>query len=311
MKKLWVWVLMGLLLCQIGWAAGPTKVVGVTFPSLLSPFYKKIADDVQELGTAQGYKIIVLAPPKQTDYAEQVQIIEDFIQKKVDTIMVCATSEEATLPALQKANKAKIPIIYFEKTAKIKGLTVASYVGCDNIQGGFMVGQAVAGILKSGKGNVVMITGVPGHDLNNQRQQGFKEALKPFPGIKIIANQTANWERAQAMSVMENILMAHPGKDDIDVVFGLCDEMALGAYQAIKAAGREGRIKIIGYDANADAIEAVKAGVLYGTLGQNGAQFGPAAADVLPLIFANGEVPQFTLIPCTFVTRANADEYVQ
>ena len=108
-----------------------------------------------------------------------------------------------------------------------------------------------------GKGNVAILEGIPGHETGDQRLRGFREVIAKTPGIKIVASQPANWERDQGFNVFQNILQANP---TVNGLFACSDLMALGAMEAIAAAGRTGKIVVIGFDALDDAKKAVRRG---------------------------------------------------
>lgn len=153
------------------------------------------------------------------------------------------------------------------------GGKVVCHIASDNVAGGRMAGEFVAKLL-GGKGKVVELEGIVGTSAARDRGKGFEEAIAKYPGIKLVAKQTANFNRAEGLIVMENILQAHP---DIDAVFAQNDEMALGAIEAIKAAGLLGKIYVVGFDAIDDAVEAVKKGEMAATIAQQPYKMGELA----------------------------------
>lgn len=144
------------------------------------------------------------------------------------------------------------------------GGQVVVHIASDNVAGGAMAAKFIAEQLK-GKGKVVMLVGIPGTSAARDRGTGFKTELKKYPGIQLVAEQVANFNRAEGMRVMENILQAYP---DIVAVFAQNDEMALGAIEAIRAAKKLGKIIVVGFDAIPDALEAVKKGEMAATVAQ-------------------------------------------
>ena len=123
----------------------------------------------------------------------------------------------------------------------------------------------------AGSGNVAIIEGISGHETADQRRLGFLEGIDGHPGIRVVASQTANWERALAYNVAENLLQAHP---DLDAVFAANDEMALGALEAIAAAGRLDEVSVIGFDAIPDALENIRSGRMMGSVAQFSGEMG-------------------------------------
>jgi len=151
-----------------------------------------------------------------------------------------------------------------------------------------------------GKGNVVVLEGIPGAASSEDRKKGAAEVFPKYSGIKIVSQQTAEYDRAKALHVMENILQAQP---EIDAVYCFNDEMALGALSAVKAAKRTG-IMITGMDANKDAVESVKKGELTMTIslppydiGRLGVIYGKW------LMTGEMSVPVKSVMPVSFITK--------
>ena len=175
------------------------------------------------------------------------------------------------------------------------GGDVVTHIASDNVAGGRMAADQLIKKL-GGKGNVVELEGVPGASAARDRGKGFGEEIATAPGIKIIASQTANFDRAQGLNVMENILQAHP---DIDAVFAQNDEMALGAVKAIQAAHR--KIIVVGFDATDDARAAVKSGAMYATIAQQPAMIGSLGVEAADKIVKGQSVPKYTGVPLQVV----------
>jgi ribose transport system substrate-binding protein len=151
----------------------------------------------------------------------------------------------------------------------------ATFIGSDNYEGGRVAGAELILVTK-GKANVALLEGIPGHDTGDSRLRGFKDATKDTPGIKVVASQTANWERDQGFTVFQNMLQAHP---EIDALFACNDMMALGAMEAIAAAGRTGKIRVIGFDAVDDARKAIEAGTMVASVAQFPGDMGRLAVE--------------------------------
>ncbi len=234
--------------------------VGLSLSTLNNPFFVTLRDGA--LAAAKELGITLLVVDAQDKPAKQLNDIEDLIQKKVDLIIINPTDSAAIVPAIEAANKAKIPVITVDRAAA--GGQVVVHIASDNVAGGAMAARFIAEQLK-GKGKVVMLVGIPGTSAARDRGLGFKTELKKYPGIQLVAEQVANFNRAEGMRVMENILQAYP---DIDAVFAQNDEMALGAIEAIRAAKKLGKIMVVGFDAIPDALEAVKKGEMAATVAQ-------------------------------------------
>ena len=184
---------------------------------------------------------------------------------------------------LEAANKANIPVITVDRTAA--GGQVVSSIASDNVAGGKMAGQFIVDKL-GGKGKVVELEGIPGASAAIERGTGFNQAAKAAAGITVIAKQPADFDRAKGMKVMENILQANL---EINAVFAHNDEMALGALEAIKAANRKG-IMVVGFDATADAVKAVKDGALAATVAQKPKEMGKISIETAKKVIAKETV---------------------
>ncbi|MBL7575075.1 substrate-binding domain-containing protein [Peptoniphilus asaccharolyticus] len=174
-------------------------------------------------------------------------------------LLINPTDSDAVAAAVMNANQAGIPVITLDRASN--GGEVLSHIASDNVAGGKMAGEHIIKLLE-GKGNVVELEGIPGSSSARERGQGFNEAIEGSE-LQVVAKQTANYDRTEGLSVMENILQANT---DIQAVFAHNDEMALGALEAIKSSGKD--IKVVGFDATDDAVKSVEAGELAATIAQ-------------------------------------------
>jgi len=243
--------------------------IGLSLSTLNNPFFVTLRDGALDTAKSLGVELIVV--DAQDNPAKQLNDIEDLIQRRVDLIIINPTDSDAIVSAVESANEAGIPVITVDRAAN--GGKVVCHIASDNVAGGRMAAQYVAKLL-NGKGKVVELVGIPGTSAARDRGKGFEEELAKYPGLVLVAKQTANFNRAEGLTVMENILEAHP---DIDAVFAQNDEMALGAIEAIKAAGKLDKIVVVGFDAIPDAVEAVKKGEMAATIAQQPYKMGQLA----------------------------------
>ncbi len=286
-------VLLVLSVLPLYAAAPPT--VGLSISTLNNPFFVDLRDGAQ--AAAKRLKVNLVVLDAQNDSAREASQIEDLIQKKVSVIAINPTDSDAIAPTIRKIEAAKIPVITVDRGAN--GVTVAAHIASDNVAGGKMAAQYVAKRL-NGKGNVVMLEGIAGTSAARDRGKGFRDGLKAFPGIKLVAVQTADFDRAKGLSVMENILQS---QKKIDAVFAQNDEMALGAIQAIEAAKRQKEMFVVGFDAIGDALGAVKAGTMAATIAQQPKEMGRLAVEAAVKITRKQSVPKFTPVPLKLVTK--------
>jgi ribose transport system substrate-binding protein len=274
--------------------AGEKPVIGLSISTQVNPFYKAMADGVKAEAKKMGIEAYVLSADDKLD--KQISDVEDLIQKKIDVLLINATQAGAQA-VIEKAAKANIKVITLQR--QIPSPAVSSHIGTDNVVIGSLGAEWVASQL-GGKGNVVVLEGIPGAASSEDRKKGAAKVFPKYSGIKIVSQQTAEYDRAKALHVMENILQAQP---KIDAVYCFNDEMAMGAMSAVKAAKRTG-IMITGMDANKDAVEAVKKGDLTMTIA-----LPPYDIGRMGVIYGNwlvtGEmsVPVKSVMPVSFITK--------
>ena len=276
------------------YAAAP-QTVGLSISTLNNPFFVDLRDGAQAAAKKANVNLVVL--DGQNDSAREASQIEDLIQKKVAVIAINPTDSDAIVPTIKKINAAKIPVITVDRGAN--GGDVLAHIASDNVAGGRIAADYVGKRL-NGKGSVVMLEGIAGTSAARDRGKGFREGLKKYPGITLVAVQTADFDRAKGLTVMENILQA---QKKIDAVFAQNDEMALGAIQAIEAAKRQKGMFVVGFDAIADALAAVKAGKMAATIAQQPKEMGRLAVEAAVKIINKQSVPKFTPVPLKLVTK--------
>lgn len=245
-----------------------------------NPFFINMEKGAREAADKLGVELIVQAAEREVDVEKQMQIIENLIQRQVDALCITPSGSKEIVPAIVKANKAKIPVLVVdtrvdETTLNEAGGRIATFIGSDNFDGGKIAGEKIVKSL-GGRGKVAVLEGIPGHETGDARLSGFQEALKAQPGIEIIASQTANWERAHGYNVFQNILQSHP---NIQGLFACNDMMALGALEAIASAGRTGEIIVVGFDAIDDARTAIRKGEMHGSIAQFPSEMGKLAVE--------------------------------
>lgn len=241
--------------------------IGFSISTLNNPFFVTLSDGAQAQADEMGAELIVI--DAQDDAAKQSSDVEDLIQQSVDLILINPTDSEAVVATVQSANDAGIPVITVDRSAE--GGEVVSHIASDNKAGGVLAGEYMVSLLGE-SAKVVELEGIAGSSAARDRGAGFNEIAEGK--LDVVAKQTANFNRAEGLTVMENILQANP---DITGVFAHNDEMALGALEAIEAAGKD--IKVVGFDATDDAVKSVEAGKLAGTVAQKPELIGKKAVE--------------------------------
>ena len=275
----------------------------------MSVYFVTMADAVKaEADKYPHIDVQVIAPMDQKDIEGQIRIVEDLTMKKVDLLAVSVNDPKALVPSLKEAQAAGIPVIILDAITPYPGIDALALIGSNNEDGGEIVGQNVVALSK-GKGKIAILEGVPGQYANEMRLKGFRKVMKDYPDVKVVASQPANWQRELAMTTMENMLQANP---DIDLVWGVNDGMALGASKAIKDAGLLGKIRILGYNGDKEAVEAVAGGTLYSTILQQPAEIGRMVITIAEKIRTGkkSEIEPVITIPIVNVKKDNALKYM-
>jgi ribose transport system substrate-binding protein len=271
-----------------------TKTIGVTLLTRAHVFYKDLEEGLKNEAAKNGYELILTSGD--FDLGKQSSQIEDFITRKVDAIIVCPVDSRGVGPAIRKANEAKIPV-FTADIASQEG-EIVCHVASDNVAGGRLAGEYLAKVL-NGKGNVAII-GQPTVTSVLDRTQGFKDAIAKFPGIKIVADMNAEGVRDKAMQVTSDILQAHP---DLDGIFGINDDSALGALDAVQQFKRM-NVKIVGYDATPPARDAIlKDTPLRADVIQNPKKIGETTIDKIKEYFSGAQVPKVVPVEVGIVDK--------
>ena len=281
-------------------SASPTgstaKKITLAVSTLNNPFFVSLKDGAVAEAAAQGITLNVV--DAQNDAATQANQLANAQTQGVQVVIVNPVDSDGAGAPVKALNTAKIPVIAVDRT--VNGATVASFIASDNVAGGKQAAAELGRVL-GGKGEIIVLQGTAGTSAARDRGQGFTEGMKAFPGIKIVATQTANFDRTQGLDVTTNLMQAHPG---VVGIFAQNDEMALGAIKALGAkAGKA--VKLCAFDGTADGVAAVKAGTLNCTVAQLPSELGKLAVQQAVKALtgkADANVP----VKTTVITAANA-----
>src|SRR5215212_4728048 len=280
--------------------------VALVLKTLNHPFFVDMRRGAQEAADRLGVTLQVQAAEREIDVEKQMQIVENLIQTGIKALVITPSGSREIVSALVKAKNAKIPIIIVDtrvdaKAAADAGVKTETFVGSDNYAGGKLAGEYLVKAT-GGKARVGILEGIPGHETGDSRMRGFRDAVKDAAGVTIVASQPANWERDQGFNVFQNMLQAHP---DIDSVFACSDLMALGAIEAIRAAGKTGNIKVIGFDALDDAKKAIAAGTMEASVAQFPSEMGRVAVESAVKVIRGETLPPDNNVKLELVTKDN------
>lgn len=292
--------------CNRGGEAGSGRPrVALVMKTLNNPFFVDMQRGAEQAAKNLNVELIVQAAERETDVERQMQIVENLIQARVGAIALTPSGSREVVPAISKANAANIPVVIVDtrldpRTAAAAGVKTAAFVGSDNYRGGQIIGEYLVKI-SGGHARVAILEGIPGHETGDSRVRGFRDAIKGS-GVEIVASQPANWERDQGFNVFQNIVQAHP---EVDTVFACNDIMALGAVEAIAAAGRTGKVRVLGFDAIDDARKAIAEGRMTATVAQYPDEMGRAAIEAAVKAMKGETVPPEIGVRIGLITKEN------
>lgn len=254
--------------------------VGLVMKSLSNEFFKNMADTARAYQVKRGdFDLKAVGMKDETDVDSQVVAVESMTVQKSHIIVLAPADSRAMVAPVVKALKAGIMVINIDvaldEAAKKKAGIELAFIGPDNREGARLAGDALGKALKPGD-KVVIIEGNPGADNGQQRKAGFLDAVKQH-GLNLVVSRSAMWGTDEANQVFTNILTAHP---DIKGVMAANDSMAVGVVKAIDAAGKSGKIKVVGFD-NIPAVRPlIKSGKMLATVDQFGAEMAANAIDL-------------------------------
>jgi len=282
-------------------AAAVKILISMKGPGGGNPFWAAVEKGALDAGTALGVDVSVQAPPAESDVAAQIAQIEDALTKGVTGIAIAPTDPAALAPVIQKALDAGVKVVFIDTKGQNEGVT---FIGTDNQAGAALAGDYICKTLKPGD-KVAILQGIITQSTGKARADGAKAALTAC-GLDVVAEVPAEWDRANGLAAMEDILTKNP---DLKGVFGSNDNMALGAAEAIKNAGLTGTILVVGFDANPDAAAAILAGDMAASVAQAPGNMGKLGVESL-LSLINGDTLDAVIDTGTeLVTKDNAAKY--
>ena len=268
--------------------------IGLAVSTQNNPFFVTLVEGAQKAADAAGVKLTVADAGD--DAAKQTSDIEDLVASGISVLIVNPVDSDAVTGAVEFAKSKGVKVIAVDRA--VNGTEIECQIASDNVLGAELATQFIVDTL--GEGAVVAeLEGVTGASAAIDRSQGFHNIADSK--LEVVARQTANFARAEGMSVMENMLQANP---NIQAVFAANDEMALGAMEAISGAGKN--VMVVGFDATDDAIESIKAGQMAGTIAQQPDLIGSTAVENAIKLIAGEKIPSSIPVEVTLITKDNA-----
>ena len=269
-------------------ATGNYKI-GYIAKNTTNPYMVAQSAGVAKAGEDMGFTAITQAPATADSVEEQVKIMEDMVQQGVDVIIVHCADSNGIMPGVRTAEEAGILVLTIGTPAAEDTFL---RTGVNYKETGSVIAEEIAKKL-GGKGNVIILEGPPGAANAIERLEGINEVFANYPDIEVVASQTANFKRTEGMQVTENLIQKHT---DIQAIIGMNDESALGAVQALKAAGMDD-VLVAGFDGSTDATAAVESGDLFMTYNTDPYGSGYIACAYAVMNLNDGTNPPSTFVP--------------
>jgi erythritol transport system ATP-binding protein len=269
-----------------------------------NPYWQAEIDTARAAAEALGYDTIVDA--HENDPQAQRRLVDDAVSQGVVAIILDPAGADESVGAVQKATDAGIPVFLVNAEIGEQGIAKSQIVS-NNAQGATLGAQAWADAV-GGEGTYVELFGNPTDNNARVRSDAYAEVLSQFPDLVKVGEETANWDRTQGRERMEILLSAHP---DISGVISGNDEMALGAIQALKDAGRLDDVVVLGFDGNQDAVDAVAAGEMVATVLQPIVQGTQLAVEQMHRYLLTGETgePEKQALDCVLITPETTGKF--
>ncbi|PYQ24716.1 MAG: sugar ABC transporter substrate-binding protein [Acidobacteria bacterium] len=286
---------------------GPEETtVALVTKAMDSEFWLMVAEGARTAAAAHpGVRLTIVAPDREINVDQQVSILEDQVRRGVKALVVSPAGSAQVMSALELASSRGIPVVLIDTDAPFP--KKVTYIGTDNRRGGQLAAKCLVDKL-GGRGDVALISGVPGNESQDARAKGFVDAVAEVPGMRLVAQQPANSERSLGLTVMENILTAHP---EVRGVFATNDQMALGAMEALDARGLRGKVAIVGFDATKEAVQAAVDGKLAGSVAQNPRAMGQQGVEAALAALEGRPVEKRIDTGTELVTKDNAEKYLR
>jgi ribose transport system substrate-binding protein len=281
--------------------ANGRKTIAVIPKGVSHVFWQSVKAGAEKAGREEGVDIKWDGPPTEGDRNGQMRIIGDMLNRGVDAIVVAPVDTSAITGSMENAAK-KVPVVVFDSGSTFKHYV--AYVATDNYKGGQLAGEEMVRLLgPSGEGKVALLRYEAGHDSTSQREQGFLDAVKHNPKLKIV--ETRGGDTAdEATTAAANLIVAHP---DVIALFACNESTARGALSALDKAKMLGKIKFVGFDSSTELNAALDKGHIQALVLQNPVEMGYRAVKAAVAAIDKKTVQKEQPLPPTLVTPANKD----
>lgn len=280
---------------------------GVLMKTLANPFWGAMSQGVEEGAKGAGVTYFLQAAESDQAAEPQLNLCNTMLERKPVAMITAAINSTNLLPCLKAAQEAGIKVVDLDgnldpAVLEKEGIKITFRIGSDNVAaGGQGAEYLVSKLGKDAKGPVLVIEGLSGNVTGQKRAQGFATKLKEMaPGLEIVASLPGDWDRGKAATITNDILTRNP---DLVAIFAANDGMALGAVEAVYAAGKGEQVTIIGVDGNSDAVKSIKEGRLNASVAQLPYLVGKQAVEDVKKAIAGETVQADIAVPTLVLTK--------
>jgi ribose transport system substrate-binding protein len=293
-------LLSGVLLAPAGATPKQTRLAFI-IKTLSNPYFVAMKEGAEQEARAKGVTVEFGSILTETDSIKQLEFLEATVEKKYNAIIIVPIDATNLIPGIVKATNAHIPVVNVDNTVDRAALAkaggnLATVIVSDRKNAGVLMARALVRAL-IGRGNILVIRGLPGVAVEELTYQGFRSVIARHPEIKIVSEQAADWDRQKAFDVAWNALREHP---DVSGIFASNDNMALGAAQAAKSAGK--KLLIVGLDATDEGKQAIKQGLMLATAAQFPDLMGKMGVDAALDVLVGKALPETMFAPVKLIT---------
>ena len=308
-KTALLWILLAFTVisfsrCSDTSSGNAPKKIAVIVSTLNNPWFVFLAEKAAARAETLGYEAKIF--DSQNNTALEAENFENAIASGYNAILLNPTDSDGSIANVMKAREAGVPVFCMDREVN-SNKAATSQILSDSYAGAVAIARYFVDKMNK-KGKYVELLGLVGDNNTWNRSKGFHSVVDFYPGLKMVAQQSADFDRNKAMEVLESILQAHP---DIDAVFCGNDAMAMGAYQALVAAGKDKKVKVFGFDGAEDVVQAIKEGKIAATGMQFPKVMAETAADYADEYFkGKRDFPGKIYVAVELVTRENIDNYI-
>jgi ribose transport system substrate-binding protein len=283
-----------------GEAANTQKTIGASFLTQTHVFYQDMIEAIEAEAKAKGFNLRIQFA--EFDSRKQNDQIETLLAQNVDALLIAPADSSAVASIIAQANAQGVPVFTVDIAAQ--DADVVSHIASDNYAGGVMLAEYLADRL-GGKGTLAIIDH-PTVESVQQRTKGFMDTLQKYPDMQVVARPPGEGQRDKALRVAQDVVQAHP---ELDAIFAINDDSALGALAAVEAAGKQNDIIIVGFDGTPEAQAAIKEGkALKADAVQYPEQIGKRAIEIIATSLAGGKVPELVPVEVGLIDEASLKE---